>query len=101
MFRNEDWIELRELMSILGFTDERSIRKWCNAHIIPVIIMGLKKYILSRYITQYIDNQIVIFENRDQEKITKKESYKPKNKIIADYLAKYESSKNDNAAKKG
>jgi hypothetical protein len=39
----------------------RSLKKWCKSKNIPIIKIGLKKYILSHYLTQYIDNQIVTF----------------------------------------
>lgn len=54
-------VELSRLMEILGYTDERSVRKWCKQNKVPVLKMGLKKYILSHYLTQLIENQLVIF----------------------------------------
>lgn len=102
----EDLVDIQDLMKLLGYTDERSLKKWCKSHEIPIVTMGLKKYILSHYLTQYIDNQCVIFvkgkteQDIDSQSDRKKEqkakpgnrgSYQPKNEIIQKYLAKYES----------
>jgi len=61
MYKEKDLIEHSELMELLGYEDERSFKRWCDKQHIPIIKMGLKKYILSQYLTQYIDNQLVIF----------------------------------------
>jgi hypothetical protein len=63
MYKQEDLIEAGALMEMLGYTDERSLKKWCKAREIPLLRIGLKRYILSHYLTQYIDNQLVIFGN--------------------------------------
>ncbi len=61
MISQEDLIEHAALMRILGYTDERSLKRWCKERLIPIITIGIKKYILSQYLTQYIENQLVIF----------------------------------------
>ena len=61
MVKKEDLTEFGELMRVLGYKDERSAKKWCNQNKVPVLKIGSKKYILSQYLTQYIDNQLVIF----------------------------------------
>ena len=61
MYNEKDLIEHSELMRLLGYEDERSLKKWCQKYQIPIIKIGLKKYVVSQYLTQYIDNQIVIF----------------------------------------
>ena len=57
----ENLTSFAELMSLLGYIDNRSIKKWCKKYFIPVIKLGTEKYILSHYLTQIIDNQLVIF----------------------------------------
>jgi hypothetical protein len=59
--RKEDLIEFSELMSFLGYTDERSTKSWCKKNKIPLVKVGSKKYIPSHLLTQYIDNQLVTF----------------------------------------
>jgi len=61
MIAKENLVELNELMKILGYSDERSVKKWCKRNIIPLFKAGSKIYTLSHYLTQYIDNQLVIF----------------------------------------
>ena len=121
----QDLIDFSELTVILGYTDERSIIKWCKTNKFPVLKVGSKKYILSHYLTQYIDNQLLIFEQANffspnevftmiknkettiekKSKITegtlrveKQTSYKPDNEIISKYLNKYESNNKSKAA---
>lgn len=57
----EDFIEIREAMKLLGYSDYRSIKKWCTTNNIPVASLGIKKYISKHLLTQHIENQIVIF----------------------------------------
>lgn len=58
----EDLLDIAQLMPLLGYSDPRSIIKWCKSKNIPIIKVGLKKYVLSHYLTQYIDNQLITFE---------------------------------------
>ena len=60
MYNEKDLIEHSELMHLLGYEDERSFKKWCDKQQIPIVKIGLKKYILSHFLTQYIDNQLII-----------------------------------------
>lgn len=57
----ENLTELTELMNCLGYEDERSVKKWCRINKVPILKMGLKKYILSYFLTQLIENQLFIF----------------------------------------
>jgi hypothetical protein len=52
---------IEELSEILGFTDIRSIEKWCKSNRIPIITMGKRKYIVSTFINQYIENEMNSF----------------------------------------
>ncbi len=113
---NENLIELSELMQLLGYGDERSIRKWCKNNSIPIIKLGLKKYVLSHLLTQYIDNQCVIFvkgkrsttnqELKQSQNTTNsntrstQKAYNPNNELISKYLSKYESDNKSKTAKK-
>lgn len=109
-------VELIELFELLGYQDERSVLKWCARNKIPVIKLGIKKYVSSHLLTQSIDNQLLIFVKRnDASKIkpedevgnspqkTKKSEegiYQPNNELISKYLAKYESASKVNPSKK-
>lgn len=90
MFSKDEWIELRELMPLLGYSDERSIKKWCRDQKVPIIKMGLKKYIPSQFLTQYIDNQLVIFDKPRVVDLKTESVNTPKNEVISKYLEKYE-----------
>lgn len=113
---NQDLVDIQDLMTLLGYSDERSIKRWCKARGIPIVSLGLKRYVLQHYLTQYIDNQLVIFdnghvdqkpasesENKKAQRKTKrigKGTYDPGNEIIAKYLTKYESSDKPQTTKK-
>lgn len=98
----EDLLDIAQLMPLLGYSDPRSIIKWCKSKNIPIIKVGIKKYVLSHYSTQYIDNQLITFERaiesvtilskklseKTSEKTNKK--YKPENEIVNKYLSRYE-----------
>jgi len=67
----EDLVDIRELMDLLGYTDERSVKKWCSKRNIAILTLGLNKFVSKHLLTHYIDNQIVIFDKDtfDQEKL--------------------------------
>jgi hypothetical protein len=94
--------DFEALKGILGYTDDRSVMKWCREQNIPVLKMGFKKYISSHSLTQYIDNQLVIFEVPKPElkiirNISKKKDHDQGN-IYNEYLAKFDSIKKTKAA---
>ncbi len=99
----QDLVDIQDLMLLLGYTDPRSVKKWCKEKEIPIISLGLKKYVSQQILTQYIDTQLVTFvrgnkvneiEYEKSNEVTefhREKSYQPKDKIISKYLAKYES----------
>ena len=102
---SDELIDIQDLMSLLGYTDPRSVMKWCRRNLIPVISFGLKKYIFQQNLTQYIDNQCVTFVNKEKTTALESESEKnpPKekvetktkksltlSKIVSKYITKYE-----------
>jgi hypothetical protein len=98
----KDWIELAELMQFLGYSDPRSLEKWCKKNKLKIIKAGLKKYVSSQKLTQILDNQYVIFEEEKDCKPKSKKNidsnYTPTNEIISKYLTKYESKNKPRAA---
>lgn len=99
----QDLVDIQDLMLLLGYTDPRSVKKWCKQRDIPILSLGLKKYVSQHILTQYIDNQFVKFvkdgkvneiKSKKSNEVTEfryEKSYQPKDKIISKYLAKYES----------
>lgn len=101
MFSKDQWIELEELMLILGYSDERSSLKWCKDQGIPVVKLGLKKYISSQLLTQYIDNQLVIFVKGTKVSKTKSSAqFVPDSEIVSKYLEKFKSNDSIRPSKK-
>jgi hypothetical protein len=84
-------VELIELFELLGYQDERSVLKWCARNNIPVIKLGLKRYVSSHLLTQIVDNQLVIFTKAKEAGSNTNNLYEPGNEIFSKYLKKYES----------
>lgn len=120
----ENLTEIKELMDILGYSDERSAKKWCQKNKVILLKIGLKKYILTEALQQIIDEQLIIFSktqhsgnakiidiNRNQSadgnlKVNTgnapakplQRKYKPNNKLVSHYLTKYESTSKSKTA---
>jgi hypothetical protein len=62
----KDWMEYGELMQFLGYSDPRSVEKWCRKNSLEITKVGLKKYVSSQKLTQILDNQLVIFEKENK-----------------------------------
>lgn len=54
----ENLMELNALMQLLGYEDERSVKKWCKQNKIPVLKIGAKKYTLTHLFNKHIGNQL-------------------------------------------
>jgi hypothetical protein len=101
-------VELTELFELLGYQDERSVIKWCGRNNIPIVKLGLKKYIPSHLLAYVIDNQLFIFEEGKAidgltHKVTLENSDSvshPKGPIFTKYLEKYGSPNKIKTAKK-
>ncbi len=46
VFSTYHLIEQKEVMELLGYSDERSIKRWCKERKIPIIRFGLKEYVI-------------------------------------------------------
>ena len=60
-------IEIHELMELLGFEDERTIRNWCEKNKVPLLKMGKKKYTISNFLELFIMDEVEKFVNRKYE----------------------------------
>jgi hypothetical protein len=98
----EKLTDFRDLMTLLGYRDTRSVSRWCEKNRVPVYKMGKKSYVSSQYLTDIIDNQLVTFEKaekvREKKRSITHNLYQPKNEIISKYLEKYESINKTKAA---
>lgn len=46
----DEYITLEKLGDMLDYTDDRSTKKWCYKHNIPVIRAGKKSYVLTKMV---------------------------------------------------
>ena len=86
-------------MTLLGYIDPRAVIKWCGRNEIPIVKLGLKKYISSRFLTHVIDNQLVTFVKGTESLSQDGVIYKPTTEIISKYLEKYESANKSQTSK--
>ena len=49
------------LSPLTGYSDERTIIKWCEKHKIPVIPLGKKVYTVSNFLDLYIESEVKKF----------------------------------------
>lgn len=57
----EKLLELNELTELLGFTDKRSVIKWCNENKLLVLTLGKKKYIALDLLNAIIESKLTSF----------------------------------------
>ncbi len=99
MIARDDITTFEELMALLGYVDPRAAIKWCATNKIPILKLGLKKYISSHFLTQIIDNQIVTFVKGNKAVCQDNPAFKPTTEIISKYLQKYESASKTHPSK--
>ena len=51
-------VEIRELMDLLGYTDERSIESWCKKNKVPLFHVGKKTYTIRNFIDMFISQKM-------------------------------------------
>ncbi len=59
----EKLIEIKELVEILGYVDERSIEGWCKKNKVPLIHIGKKTYTISDFIDRFISQKLEEYVN--------------------------------------
>jgi hypothetical protein len=55
---NDKLIEMTELQDILGYSDIRSMKKFCKLNLIPLFNLGKKTYIVSDFLDIVIAKQL-------------------------------------------
>jgi hypothetical protein len=54
-------IEMKELMEILGYADDRTVTKWCKAHNVPIFGVGSRKYTISSFLEIFLETELTKF----------------------------------------
>ncbi len=54
-------IEIKDLIDLLGYVDERSIETWCKKNKVPLIHIGKKTYTLNSFIDMFINQKLEQF----------------------------------------
>ena len=53
-----DLIEINDIMDLLGYSDLRSVRKFCIANELPLINLGMRTYTIAKFLQVIIYNQL-------------------------------------------
>src|SRR6185437_11251200 len=53
-----DLIEINDIMDLLGYSDLRSVRKFCIANELPIINLGMRTYTIAKFLQVIIYNQL-------------------------------------------
>ena len=53
-----DLIEIVDIMDLLGYSDLRSVRKFCIANELPLLNLGMKTYTIAKFLQVIIYNQL-------------------------------------------
>lgn len=57
----EKLVDIKEILDLLGYEDERSVISWCSKNKIPVIKMGKINYVLINFIETFIETELNSF----------------------------------------
>lgn len=71
-----DLLEINELGSILGYSDLRSTRDWCNKFNVPLFGLGKRTYTCYQYLEEHIQTLIEdsFSKQKDVKPLTKSPS---------------------------
>jgi hypothetical protein len=65
--RKDKMLEIKELMEMLGYTDERSVRTWCKNHKIPLMGLGKRTYTFEIFLQRFLDDELKSFLKSNYE----------------------------------
>lgn len=54
-------IDINDLRIILGYEDDRSVRRWCEKMKVPLFTLGKKKYTLMHFLHEHITSSLLKF----------------------------------------
>lgn len=58
-------VEIHSLLELLGFTDIRSVKKFCLQNKIPLFNLGKKVYTIATFLDVYIEAELTVFVNEN------------------------------------
>ncbi len=60
-------IEISELADMLGFTDLRTIKKWCIKNNLPLMTLGKNTFTLTFFLNLFLENELKNFLTQNFE----------------------------------
>lgn len=60
-------VDIHSLLDILGFTDLRSVKRFCVSNKIPLFNLGKKTYTMSSFIDHLIETELTAFVNSNYD----------------------------------
>lgn len=58
---NRKLVDILDLLKILGYTDLRSVRRWCCTNKIPLFRVGKKTYTVSNFLDLHLGNKLKLY----------------------------------------
>jgi hypothetical protein len=65
--RTDKMLEIKDLMEILGYTDERSVRTWCKNNKIPLMGLGKRTYTFEIFLQRFLEDELRDFLKANYE----------------------------------
>lgn len=56
-----DLVEITKIYELTGFTDLRSVKKWCALKKIPLFQVGKRIYTIATFLEMYIESELEMF----------------------------------------
>lgn len=69
LIETQHLLDITELMTLLGYIDERSVNRWCKKNKVPIFKIGIKKYTHTDFINQILNKQLASFAKDNLIKI--------------------------------
>ncbi len=58
---NNKLVDIATIYDLLGYTDSRSVEKWCKENKLPIMTIGMRKYTIGNFLEIFIEREMKIF----------------------------------------
>ena len=56
-------VDISTIYDLLGYSDSRSVEKWCNENKLPIMTIGKKKYTVENFLEIFLEKELKVFIN--------------------------------------
>lgn len=54
-------LDIATIHDLLGYTDTRSVEKWCKENKLPILTIGKRKYTVENFLEIFLEKELKIF----------------------------------------